>query len=313
MPAESAGSVFRTRDGYGIRWPENGKRPQRTAFKTKTEARKWFKENVEPRLRRGTPDPSITFGAFADLYLERWGATVAKRTKETVAERLVSSRERFGDWTLRELEGAAADVAKWRAGLSESSRYRLTLAFRQALGAAVRWRYLTTNPVVDAGKNPQPRTEEFVPFTRDEIDALNLELGPVYGPLVLFASETGLRTNEWAALERRDVDQVGRAVTVQRRVSDGLVTPYPKTAGSRRRVPLSSRTLPTSGYPRASTRRWCSRPRRADTSTSTTGATANGLPRSTPPGSSRAGRTIFATRSRARRWPLASRSSSLPA
>jgi hypothetical protein len=52
------------------------------------------------------------------------------------------------------------------------------LAFRQALNAAVRWRYIARNPAVEAGKNPQPRSEEFEPFTRGEIDALAEELGP---------------------------------------------------------------------------------------------------------------------------------------
>ena len=47
----------------------------------------------------------------------------------------------------------------------------------------------------------------------------------------------------WAALERRDVDQTGKAVIVQRRVSRCVVTPYPKTARSRRRVPLTERAL----------------------------------------------------------------------
>jgi integrase len=96
---------------------------------------------------------------------------------------------------------------------------------------------------MDAGQNPQPRTEEFVAFTRDEIDVLDAELGQAYGPLVVFAAETGLRTNEWAALERRDIDQVGLGVMVQRRVADGVVTPYPKTERSRRRVPLTARAL----------------------------------------------------------------------
>jgi integrase len=164
-------------------------------------------------------------------------------------ERLASSRERFGDWTLRELEGAAGDVAKWRAGLSDGSRYRLTLAMRQTLNAGVRWRYLRTNPVADAGPNPAPRSEEFVPFTREEIDALDLELGVevdrgvAYGPLVVFAAETGLRTNEWVALERRDVDKVARVVTVQRRFADGVLTNFPKTERSRRSVPLTERAL----------------------------------------------------------------------
>jgi integrase len=238
------GSVFRTRKGdYGIRWPEGGRRPQRTGFATKTAARDWFREHVAPRLRRGAPDSSITFDAFCELYLDRWGATVAKRTRDTAEERLAPSRANFGDWTLRELEGAAGDVAKWRAALSDSSRYRLTLAMRQALNAAVRWRYLRANPVADAGPNPLPRTEEFVPFTRDEIDALERELGDAYGPLVVFAAETGLRTNEWVALERRDVDKASKLVTVQRRFADGVLTSFPKTERSRRSVPLTMRAL----------------------------------------------------------------------
>jgi integrase len=204
---------------------------------------RWFGDNVEPRLRSGAPDPSITFDAFCDLFLERHGATVSKRTKDTIEERLTSARKRFGSWTLRDLEGAADDVAAWRAGLSDTSRYRLTNAFRQVLGAAVRWRYLTTNPAVGAGRNPEPGAEELLPFTRDEIAAIALELGTLYGPLVIFAAETGLRTNEWIALERRDIDRAGRAVTVQRRIADGVMTGYPKTERSRRRVPLTARAF----------------------------------------------------------------------
>lgn len=243
MPAETRGSVFQTRDGYGVRWPEDGRRPQRTGFRTKTEARQWFADNVAPRLRSGSPDPSVTFDAFCGLFLDRHGATVSPRTRQTLSERLASARETFGDWRLSELEGAADDVARWRASLTDTSRYRLTLAFRQALAAAVRWRYIAVNPAVDAGKNPQPRTEELLPFTRDQVDAIAVELGPVYGPLVVFAAETGLRTNEWVALERRDLDRAGKAVAVQRRASDGVVTPYPKTERSRRRVPLTTRAL----------------------------------------------------------------------
>jgi integrase len=241
MPAKTRGSIYPTRDGYGIRWPENGKRPQQTGFRTKTEARDWFNENVAPRLRRGAPSGDITFDAFCDLFLARHGAS--KRTKATIKERLAPTRKVFGAWTLSELEGAADDIARWRAGLSDTSRYRLTLALRQVLAAAVRWRYMARNPAVDAGANPEPRTEELRPFTRKELDALAVELGPVYGPLATFAAETGLRTNEWAAVERRDIDRTGKrvAVIVQRRYADGVLTPYPKT--SRRRIPLTARAL----------------------------------------------------------------------
>ena len=164
-----------------------------------------------------------------------------ERTRRTLEERLAPARRVFGAWTLAELEGAADDIARWRSGLADTSRYRLTLALRQTLGAAVRWRYLTRNPAIEAGRNPEPRSEELLPFTPGEVDALAVELGPVYGPMVVFCAETGLRTNEWTATERRDLDRSGPAVVVQRRCADGVLTPYPKTA--RRRVPLTSRAM----------------------------------------------------------------------
>jgi integrase len=241
MPAKARGSIYPVKDGYGIRWVEGGRRKHKSPFKTKTAARDWFDTNVAPRLRQAGPSAEITFDAFSALYLERWGKTVAERTKETVKERLAPARRHFGEWTLGELEGAADDVAAWRAGLGDTARYRLTLALRQTLAAAVRWNYITRNPAIAAGANPEPRADELRPFTRADIDKLAVELGPVYGPLGIFGAETGLRTNEWAAVERRDIDRAGPAVVVQRRVSDGVLTPYPKT--QRRRVPLTPRAL----------------------------------------------------------------------
>src|SRR5262245_62276614 len=132
MARELRGGVLKTRDGYGIRWREDGKRPQRSGFPTKTAARQWYDENVKPRLRSEAPTADITFDAFCELYLERHGATVSERTKQTIAIRLASARERFGDWSLRELEGASGAVAAWRASLrTDSERYRFTGALRQ--------------------------------------------------------------------------------------------------------------------------------------------------------------------------------------
>ena len=60
-------------------------------------------------------------------------------------------------------------------------------------------------------------------------------------------AETGLRTNEWTAPERREIDWRGErpAVVVQRRYSDGVLTDYPRT--DRRRVVLSDRALAALG------------------------------------------------------------------
>jgi integrase len=174
----------------------------------------------------------------------------------------------------------------------------------------VRWRYLTRNPAIDAGRNPEPRSEELLPFAPDEIDAVAIELGPVFGPLAVFCAETGLRTNEWTATERRDVDRSGPAVVVQRRYADGVLTPYPKTA--RRRVPLTMRAMDALDR----------LPPRLDTPLQFPAAKGGHIgldtwrtrewypPPSRPQGLPTAARTPSATPSQPRRWPPASRPSS---
>jgi nucleotide-binding universal stress UspA family protein len=58
--------------------------------------------------------------------------------------------------------GIIVGTRRARAGLSENSRFRLTSALRQCLGAAVRWRYITRNPAMEAGRNPEP-TRDWYP------------------------------------------------------------------------------------------------------------------------------------------------------
>jgi integrase len=241
MPRRTTGSVYPTATGYGIRWPEDGRRPHRAGFKTKTEARRWFAETVAPRLDRGAPSPEISFDAFCVIYLERWGADVADSTRGTLEEWIAPARQAFGPWTLRELEGGADDIARWRLKLAVGPRYRATRGLHQALAAAARWRYMGSNPAVAAGANPTPRTGEIDPFTATEIEAICAEIGTADRALVVFASETGLRTNEWTATERRDIDRDGPAVMVRRRYARGQATPYPKT--ERRRVPLTAKAF----------------------------------------------------------------------
>jgi integrase len=243
IKGSSSGSIFPIRGGYGVRWPEDGRRPQKTGFRTKTEAQRWFDEEVAPRLRRGAPSGEISFDAFCDLFLERHGARndITERTIKTIRQRLAHARSHFGDWTLRELEGAADDIAAWRATQPESGQQRRMAVLRQVLTAAVNWRYLAYNPAIEAGRNPAPGRPEVDPFTRAEIEAIVAELRRFDAAIVVLAAETGLRTNEWVPLERRDIDRSGPALHVLRRYADGVLTPYPKTRKARRRVPLTAR------------------------------------------------------------------------
>jgi integrase len=65
----------------------------------------------------------------------------------------------------------------------------------------------------------------------------------MYAPIPVFAAATGLRPEDWAALERRDVDRRGRVLNVLRTISGGVISELGKTEGARRQVPLSRRAL----------------------------------------------------------------------
>ena len=91
-------------------------------------------------------------------------------------------------------------------------------------------------------KNPKPKRPEIRPFESwEEVEAIAAELGPRFGPIAVFAGGTGLRPEEWVALERRDVDREARVVTVERVYSQGVLKPCGKSSRQRRRVPTVRR------------------------------------------------------------------------
>jgi integrase len=100
---------------------------------------------------------------------------------------------------------------------------------------------MTRNPAKLAGRNPEPSPRPVRAYTVAELDAIAAELSAGYEPLPDFAAATGLRPEEWAVLERRDVDRAAGIVSVRRTVSDGEVAELAKTSKSRRQVPLTPR------------------------------------------------------------------------
>ena len=94
-----------------------------------------------------------------------------------------------------------------------------------------------------AGKNRQPEPRVVRAFSFEELDAIALELSPMYAPLPMFAAATGLRPEEWQALERKDIDRSAGILSVRRTVSSGALVELGKTSRSRRQVPLSPRAI----------------------------------------------------------------------
>jgi integrase len=99
------------------------------------------------------------------------------------------------------------------------------------------------NPAKLAGRNRQPSPRAVRVFDRDELAGISVELPPMYAALPAFAAASGLRPEEWQALERRDVDRSARLLRVARTVSAGKIVELGKKTRSRRQVPLSRRAL----------------------------------------------------------------------
>lgn len=246
MPPTQRGQAYRlSPNRWGLRfYGPDGERRRKSPFPSRSAALAHFRDVIEPQLR-GEPAaaPELTLAEFVPLYLERHAAGVRPRTIETLRERLAHALAAFGEVPLRDLERMTGEIASWQAALPGRSRYGVVQALRQTLEAAVRWGHAGSNPAKLAGRNRQPAPRPVRAYGADEVGAIAAELSPQYRPLPQFAAATGLRPEEWMALERRNVDRGARVLSVLRTVSGGEVVGLAKTVGARRQVPLSGRAL----------------------------------------------------------------------
>ena len=86
----------------------------------------------------------------------------------------------------------------------------------------VAWGLIDYNPAKRGVPNPMRRSKEKRPFESwQQLEAVAVRLGPVYGPMVVFAAATGLRPSELFALEQRDIDRALGVVYVRRAYANG--------------------------------------------------------------------------------------------
>jgi integrase len=254
MPAEQQGSVYKTATGYGIRWrDENGTRRRQAGFKSRSEARAWFRDVERKRMRGETIAPSpLTLAELVDEYLAQHVAeantarALADRLKLATAGIPVKPRSAEREHGLGEIRVDRLDartVAAWRKRLPEGSAWHAHKALRQVLGYAVRARLVAEN-VAQAVPNPERKRREVLIFgSWDDLDRLAAELPPERRSLPILVAGTGLRPEEWLALERRDVEFKTGVLHVRRVYTDGRVKDYGKQSRSLRRIPLRSRVV----------------------------------------------------------------------
>ena len=214
------------------------KRPQVGGLATRAEAETALRKVLD-RLGQGGGRVTITLAEFVDEYLEMHQAapvTIAK-----LRWLLGKATAVLGDTRLADL--SPQQVYAWRQTIPEGHRFEATQALRQVLNRAVAWGLLDYNPAKRGVSNPARRANEKRPFeTWRQVEAVAARLGPVYGPMVIFAAATGLRPSELFGLEQRDVDRDAGVVYVRRAYANGRLK-HTKTRLSTRAVPLQAKAL----------------------------------------------------------------------
>jgi integrase len=142
---------------------------------------------------------------------------------------------------LQDLYRSLLSGAEGRRPLAAGTVLNLHLVLTQALGQAVRWQLLATNPA--AGAQP-PRRRRPPPLVADPAlveRLLGATAGTIYELPCALAVATGLRRGELLALRWADLSPDHRQARVVRSLQptqQGLVFEQPKTSRSRRTVIL---------------------------------------------------------------------------
>lgn len=233
--------------GYRYRDPHTGKRPQKSGYATKGEARQALDRHIERLRLGGQYRPGVTVGTICDAFFAGYQADPS--TVEWMTYHRGKIEAMFKKAKADDLD--AAEIAAWRNALTNKGSAHQTLAvFRQVLGAAVGWGWITRNA---AGKvpNAKPRrkaVEFFESWAVVEMIAAELGTARDGGAIALVGAGTGLRPEELFGLDWSDIDLKRRVLTVQRvyaKTAKGRVEikPYGKTDGSTRAVPLRARVV----------------------------------------------------------------------
>src|SRR6266568_5520779 len=189
------------------------------------------------------------------VYLERWLAEAARhsvrpRTYEDYdlcVRRLLPhlGRVRIRALTPEHIQHALGALLE--RGLAPQTVRQVHMVLRRALRQAVLWRILASNPS-DAVTTPRSNQKELRTLSEQEVrHFLTVTRGMRDHGLWVLLVTTGLRLGEALALRWSDIDlKEGRAAirrAVQRQRGAGLVFVEPKTARSRRTVPIPPETI----------------------------------------------------------------------
>jgi hypothetical protein len=164
------------------------RRVQRGGFESEQAAAEALERALERLRREQGLVEAPRLSELVDVYLAQHDGE--PETVEKLRWLLAKAVGSFGHRRISRLR--PAEIAAWRMTILPGHRFEATQALRQVLARAVSWGLIDMNPAKQGVDNPQRRRTEKRPFESwAELEALATELGPRYGPLVLFAAATG--------------------------------------------------------------------------------------------------------------------------
>jgi len=219
-----------------------------TVHGTKKDAQRYLVA-VQREIDLGTfVEPANT---TVNAYLDDWLETVAKSRvrSQTFTDyaghlaryvRPALGERRLTTVTPVDIQGVYAGMLE--RGLSARTIRYTHAVLRSAFKQAVRWRLLSTNPA-EYVELPRQERKEMRTMTPEEAKRfLAAVKGSKWGLLFAFALVTGMRPEEYLALQWSDIDLKAGTARVQRVLvrlkGGGWRWDEPKTAKSRRTVPL---------------------------------------------------------------------------
>lgn len=251
--ANGEGSIFKRKDGSrsgAITYNDTaGARKRRTVYgRTQAEVRAKLKDARE-RVEAGQPvkDSALSVGQWLDTWVSTSLAASDRKqaTKDlyatVVRKHLVPGLGTVGLGRLKATDVEAFIADRRAQGLSSSTVRTIYTVLRSAFDIAVRDGLVKAN-VVAAVQRPAVERREAAYLTAAQAKGLLAALhGDRLDPLVRVMLLTGLRRGEALGLHWADVDLDAGQLRVRwtlSRTSRGLELGQPKTAASRRTIPL---------------------------------------------------------------------------
>jgi integrase len=231
------------RHGRGWRggWREHGTKHYTAHVPRKGDARALLNEQLRRLEQGGRYQPDLTFTELVDRFAAQHDA--APKTKQKLGVALKQPVNLWGHLAAGDITPEMINRWLVSSQLRPASRQTYLGALRQVYAFAVENHLVADNPAKRAKTPTVRRSEGLRPFESwDEIEALAEEAGR-WGPLIIFAADTGARPGELALLEHHHIqgNKVYLPGTKTRRARR-VVTLTPRGVAAYRSIPRSLTT-----------------------------------------------------------------------